>query len=82
MEIWARIRCHRLLRQCQETKLVKEYAVKAVSNSQASATKLEIPKPQGGEELAGLQRGLAGQNHSHGGRQQELQLAAWHSQVV
>ena len=78
LEMWARIRCHHLLQQCQEKNLVKEYTVKAVSNSQAKAVKLEMPKPPGGEEQGGLQRGLAGQNHSCGGRQQELQPGAWH----
>jgi len=82
LEMWASIRCHRLLQQCQETKLVKECAVKAVGNSQAKAVRLEMPKPRGGEEQGGLQRGLAGQNHSGGGRQQELCPRAWRSEVV
>lgn len=72
LDMWARIRRHRLLQQCQEKKLVKEYTVKAVRYSQAKAVKLEMLKPLGGEEQAGLQRGLAGPSHSCGGRQQEL----------
>lgn len=82
LEMWARIRCHHLLQQSQEKKPVKEYIVKAVSKSQAKDVKLEMPKPRGGEEQASLQRALPGQNHSCGGRQQELQPRAWRSEVV